>query len=101
LREGDISQQSVHKFYDAVRAYYTKALSYSVEWLPLENKIKNNCDFVNFDLCPFCSFHQVEAIIECFPIHFKKFENRKKLDGLEEEFCQHQQLSKDEIPRTV
>ena len=63
MRKGDISQQSVHKFYDAVRAYYTKALSYSVEWLPLENKITNNCDFVNFDLRPFCSFDQVNSII--------------------------------------
>ena len=99
--EGDVTQQAIDKFYDAVRCYYTEAFNYCIQWLPLNDEIINNTDFIDFNFRASCNFDQVETIVASFPRILKEFQDRRKLDSLEEEFCNYQQISKEEIPQHV
>ena len=46
--EGDISPRQVQRFYIAVREFYTMATTYALQWLPLNDPLLQNAQFVNF-----------------------------------------------------
>lgn len=61
--QGDISTQQVHRFYNAVRCFYSRAAEYALANLPLHDEILQNTVFVNFGSRTTATISQVEYFI--------------------------------------
>ena len=47
-QDGDISSNQIKKFYKGVRLFYTSAVDYAIENLPLNDNLLKNAEFVYF-----------------------------------------------------
>lgn len=65
LDEGDISARQLSLFYDGVRAFFERAVEYSLKSLPLEDQLLQAATFVNF-----------EQRATADPLHAEYFVNR-------------------------
>ena len=64
LQEGDCSSYDEVKFFSSVRAYYTRAMSYALENLPITDPLLRNASFLNFDTKDDSNFTEVEYFVE-------------------------------------
>ena len=102
LEEGDIDIQSVDKFYDGVRAFYSTAFAYCTKWLPLNNTLLKHCVFVDFMQRNACSMDNVEQILSALNhIHKDMVNDPRAMDILEEEFLVYQTMSETDIPAHI
>lgn len=62
--EGSISDHQQSKFYQSVRAFYSRAFSYAVEHLPLDDRLLKNAAFVNFRRRESAVLSEVEYFID-------------------------------------
>ncbi len=99
LDEGDISLQSIDKFYDGVREFYNTAFAYCTKWLPLDNPLLKNCVFIDFNKRNKCSMDNVEGVLTALEhIHSDIVNDPRAVDVLEEEFLVYQTMSEGDIP---
>ena len=73
LDEGDISQNDVDKFYDAVREFYETAYTYCVKWLPLDDLLYKCSRFIEFSNWSKVSFDELTELLTSFPRCFDNY----------------------------
>ena len=49
LEEGDIDPRQLASFYDGVRAFFERAVDYSLKSLPLDDQLLKAATFISFD----------------------------------------------------
>lgn len=64
LEDGDVSQAEVSSFYRSARAFFLKAMEYSLANLPISDALLKNAAFVNFSERESTDFSQVEYFVE-------------------------------------
>ena len=102
LHDGNIEERESDRFFEAVRAFYETAYNYCQRWLPLNDDLLKNCQFINFEERLKCNFDNVTSIIGAMPNIFGKYSNDVQLlDQLQEEFLTYQGTAKTEIPQNV
>jgi hypothetical protein len=102
LLEADIDDHDVDKFFDGVRAFYTTAYKYCVDWLPLDEVILKHSRFLDFDRRLEFSIDDVNEVVSCMPlIHRNIIGNVRLQDDVEEEFLIYQGMTKEEVRQSV
>ena len=77
-------------------------MSIYVKWLPLEDILLENCQFINFERRSTSSFGSVQYTIEYFhTISVKVIENSALSDQVEEEYLEYQSLVKEDISQHI
>ena len=100
--EGDISQNDVDKFYDAVREFYETAYTYCVKWLPLDDMLYKCSRFIEFSNRSKISFDELTELLTSFPRRFDNYiKDPHQLDDLEEEYQQYETMSDKDIPKEI
>ena len=61
--EGDISPLQVNKFFRAVRDFFSCAITYALENLPINDPVLQNSEFVNFSTRASASISQVTYFV--------------------------------------
>ena len=96
--EGDVSQQQVDRFYDGVRAFFTKAYSYCASWLRLDDDLLRYCVFVDFTKRAATPFSYVEKILPFFKnIYDTTLKDPAVLEGVHDEYIEYQAISDTDI----
>lgn len=60
----DEGETQMTKFYESVRAFYTRAMEYCLANLPINDDLLKNATFVNVKLKERCPFAQVEHFVQ-------------------------------------
>ena len=68
--EGDCSAYNEKKFFLSVRAFYTKAMSYALQNLPISDALLCNCSFLNFETKDKANFSEVEYFVERYSEYY-------------------------------
>ena len=63
VEEGDVSPSQQRVFFNSVRAFYTKAMEYALQNLPLNDELLQNAAFTNVSTRLLSSFSQVEYFV--------------------------------------
>ena len=63
IDNGDVTRTTEKKFYQAVRSFYCTAVAYALKNLPLNDKVLQNAQFVNFSSREEALFSQVEYFV--------------------------------------
>ena len=71
LRDRDIEERESDCFFEAVRAFYETAYNCCQRWLPLNDDLLKNCQFINFEERLKCNFDEVTSIIGAMPNIFQ------------------------------
>ena len=99
---GDVAQNDVDCFSNAVHDFFVKAFNYRVKWLPLDDSFIKNSVFVDFEKRNDINFDSIQEVIPSFNvINNKLMEDRLLLNTVEEEFMDYQALTKDDIPSSI
>ena len=102
LDEGDISQNDVDKFYDAVREFYETAYTYCVKWLPLDDPLYKCSRFIKFSNQSKVSFDELTELLTPFPRCFDNYiKDPHQFDDLEEEYQQYETMYDNDIPKEI
>ena len=102
LDEGDISQNDVYKFYDAVREFYETAYTYCVKWLPLDDLFYKCSRFIKISNWSKASFDDLTELLTSFPRRFDNYiKDPHQLDDLEEEYQQYETMFDNDIPKEI
>ena len=102
LDEGDISQNDVDKFYDAVREFYETAYTYCVKWLPLDDPLYKCSRFIEFSNRSKVSFDELTELLTSFLQRFDNYiKDPHQLDDLEEEYQQYEMMCDNDIPKEI
>ena len=102
MDEGDISQNVVGKFYDAVREFYETAYTYCVKWLPLDDLLYKCRRLIEFSNRSKVSFNELTELLTSFPRRFDNYiKDPHQLDDLEEEYQQYETMSDNDIPKEI
>ena len=64
LDDGDISPHEASTFHRGVRAFYERAVEYSLANLPLKDELLINAAFVDFSSRESANFAQVEYFVQ-------------------------------------
>ena len=85
LKEGDISQSDVDKFYDAAREFFETAYTYCVKWLPLNNPLFKGSRFIEYSNQEKFSFDDLTELLSLFAQCFEDYiQGPYLLNSLEE-----------------
>lgn len=96
-KEGMISEDEETQFYEAVKAFYMKAIDYALKTLPLNDSVLQNCKFVNFKKRLDGNFENITILIEKLGLSFTEAETQQLLD----EFVAYQLLDDSNIPKKI
>ena len=102
LDEGDITNNDVDKFFDAVRSFYEAAYDYCIKWLPADDALYKNSTFIDFFKRNLLKFDHITELLAKFPKRFSNYiANPQELDALEEEYLIYQSLGETDIPQSI
>ena len=104
MDEGDISQNDVDKFYDAVREFCETRYTYCVKWLPLDDLCYKCSRFIEFSDRSKVSFDELTELLTSFLRRFGNYiKDPHKLDGLEEEYQnkKYETMFDNDIPKEI
>ncbi|XP_071501886.1 uncharacterized protein [Diadema antillarum] len=100
LNEGSISGHQASKFYEGVRAFYSRAFSYALGQLPLDDRLLRNAAFVNFRRRENAALSEVEYFIDRFSA-LLPFQSPQEMDKLADEFSAYQLMNDEVVPQSV
>ena len=88
-RRWSIYQNQVDLFFDAVRAYYTRACEYCVKWLRLDDEFVKHCVFVYFLRRIEIPFSYVKTVLKHFSrMHSVVSEDPNNLQLIQDEYLE-------------
>lgn len=64
LEDGDITPAQVSKFYASARAFYTRAVEYALENLPLQDELLRNARLADFSRRETATFNEAEYFVQ-------------------------------------
>uniref|UniRef100_H3B5A5 HAT C-terminal dimerisation domain-containing protein n=1 Tax=Latimeria chalumnae TaxID=7897 RepID=H3B5A5_LATCH len=92
MKDGNIDEISVNKFFDGVCAFCVKTCAYAMENLPLNDELLYNAPCIDYTQNLHVHFTQVQYFVQSFDL---------KKEKLSDEFLDHQTMRDEEIPNHV
>ena len=85
LDEGDITDNNVDTFFDAVSAFYEAEYEHCIKWLPAGDTLYKNSTFIVFFKRELLKFDHITELLAKFPKRLSNYiANTQELDTLEE-----------------